>query len=110
MGYFIEKAEECPRCSEVKRWLYDAQICAACNYGNKASKGKEMAYTFDEWITELNLDVIQDEFGYEPGEFTVYPEHWRPLFEEGLTPLQAFQRALKAHREDNQDTPAVRRR
>lgn len=30
----IEKLEECPGCGEVKRWLYDAQMCAACDHGN----------------------------------------------------------------------------
>jgi hypothetical protein len=52
--------------------------------------------TFDEWVSTLEEDVVQGEYGYEPGEFTVYPEHWRPLFNEGLTPSQAFDRALKA--------------
>ena len=58
-----------------------------------------MARRFDDWIRELDEDVIQGEFGYEEGEFTVYPEHWRPLFRKGMTPRQAFQRALDAHRE-----------
>lgn len=31
----IEKSEECPRCGEVKRWLYDAQICGECGYPNR---------------------------------------------------------------------------
>lgn len=29
----IEKLEECPDCGEIKRWLYDAQMCAACGHG-----------------------------------------------------------------------------
>ena len=33
----IEKREECPRCGEVQRWVYDAQICAACGFGNLSS-------------------------------------------------------------------------
>lgn len=49
---------------------------------------------FSKWIRELNESVIQDEFGYEEGEFTVFPDHWRQLFLEGLTPRQAWQRAL----------------
>jgi hypothetical protein len=53
--------------------------------------------TFDVWIEALDEDVIQGEYGYEPGEFTVYLEHWRPMWREGLTPQQAFQRALDAH-------------
>lgn len=51
---------------------------------------------FDEWITQLGEDVIHGEYGYEPGEFAVYPDHWRPLFQGGLTPQQAFRRALDA--------------
>lgn len=49
---------------------------------------------FDRWIDVLREDVIETEFGYEPGEFTVYPDLWRPLFKEGLTPREAWQRAL----------------
>lgn len=49
---------------------------------------------FRRWIEVLEIEVIQEEFGYEPGEFTVYPELWRPLFKAGLTPSVAFQRAL----------------
>lgn len=49
---------------------------------------------FDDWIDVLTEDVIQNEYGYERGEFAVYPEHWRPLYTEGLTPSQAFKRAL----------------
>lgn len=55
--------------------------------------------SFDEWICELDEDVIQGEYGYERGEFSVFPEMWRPLFDEGLTPAAAFKRALDAHRE-----------
>lgn len=41
----LEKAGECPRCGEIKRWLYDAQICAACDYGNAmpATKHRDRA-------------------------------------------------------------------
>lgn len=52
---------------------------------------------FDAWIRELTEDVIEDEFGYERGEFNVFPDLWRPLFKEGLTPRQAWQRAMDAH-------------
>jgi hypothetical protein len=54
---------------------------------------------FDRWIEILRDDIIQGEFGYEPGEFTVYREHWRPLFKKGLTPRRAWQRALDAFAE-----------
>lgn len=60
---------------------------------------------FSAWLDTLRDNVIEDEFGYEPGEFTVYSTHWRPLFDEGLTPRQAWQRALDgfahARREDD---------
>lgn len=52
---------------------------------------------FEDWIEALDVDVIQGEFGYEEGEFAVYPELWRPSYRRGLTPLQAFQSALDAH-------------
>lgn len=58
---------------------------------------------FRAWLCKLEEDVIQNEFGYEPGEFTVYPEHWRPLFKEGLTPRQAWQRALDAFAEQRRE-------
>lgn len=53
---------------------------------------------FRDWCDTLEVDVIQGEFGYEPGEFTVFRDDWRPLFEEGLTPRQAWQRAMDAHK------------
>jgi hypothetical protein len=49
---------------------------------------------FDNWILELTEDVVQCEFGYEKGEFTIFPSLWRPLYLEGLTPKQAFQKTL----------------
>lgn len=55
-----------------------------------------MSKKFDAWIDTLEEDVVQGEYGYERGEFAVYPEHWRALYREGLTPSQAFARALKA--------------
>lgn len=30
----MEKLEECPDCGEVKKWLYDAQICANCGHNS----------------------------------------------------------------------------
>ena len=53
---------------------------------------------FREWIKALDEEVIQGEFGYEPGEFTVFAGDWLPLYREGLTPRQAWQRALDAHK------------
>jgi hypothetical protein len=54
---------------------------------------------FSEWIRILEEDVIQGEYGYEPGEFTIYPDLWRPSFKEGLTPSQSFKRSLDAFAE-----------
>lgn len=51
---------------------------------------------FDAWISDLDENVIQGEYGYEDGEFTIYPESWKPLWREGLSPGQAFKRALDA--------------
>lgn len=59
---------------------------------------------FDEWIRELDEEVIQGEFGYEDGEFDVFPDMWRALYEEGLTPQQAFRRALNAHKSSQEAT------
>ncbi len=71
-----------------------------------ADNEAKMSKKFDEWIRVLDEDVIQGEYGYEDGEFTIYTTHWRPLFDEGLTPLQAFQRALdgfaQARRKDDE--------
>jgi hypothetical protein len=58
---------------------------------------------FREWIRRLDEDVIQGEFGYEDGEFTVYPSLWRSLFNEGLTPREAWQRALDAFAEQRRE-------
>jgi hypothetical protein len=49
---------------------------------------------FRAWVQTLKEDVIQEEYGYEPGEFDVFPELWHGLYREGLTPSQAFKRAL----------------
>lgn len=59
--------------------------------------------SFDAWIIELDEQVIQGEYGYEPGEFTVYPEHWRGSFRAGLTPHEAFRQALEAHEEQRRE-------
>lgn len=50
--------------------------------------------SFEDWIDDLTEKVVQDEYGYEPMEFTVYPEHWRQLFDRGMTPSEAFRHAL----------------
>ena len=56
--------------------------------------------TYRAWLRVLNEDVIQGEFGYEEGEFTAFPSLWHHLYAEGLTPRQAWQRAMDAHRNE----------
>jgi hypothetical protein len=63
---------------------------------------------FRAWIDVLREDVVQDEFGYEPGEFTIYLEHWRPLFDEGLTPREAWLRALDDYGEVTREEDAAK--
>mgnify|MGYP001055811436 CR=1 FL=1 len=63
---------------------------------------------FDDWISELEEDVVQGEYGYERGEFTVYPEDWRPSWRRGLTPSQAFQSACDALTEARRQEDAAR--
>lgn len=79
----------------------DEELLARMDYARAAlaqfdAPAAEAENKFDEWIRELNEDVIQGEYGYEPLEFTVYPDHWRSAFDEGLSPKQAFDRSLKA--------------
>lgn len=56
-----------------------------------------MEAKFHEWLRQLDEDVIQGEYGYEPGEFTVYSSRWRELFDAGLTPLEAWKRAIDGY-------------
>lgn len=51
---------------------------------------------YQTWLNELERGVIEGEFGYERGEFTVYPALWHGLYSRGLTPGQAWVHALKA--------------
>lgn len=53
-----------------------------------------MSERFREWMDDLNEKVIQEEFGYEEGEFDAFPELWEPLYLEGLSPREAWMRAL----------------
>lgn len=63
---------------------------------------------YQEWLHTLEEDIIQDEFGYEPGEFTVYTTHWSDLYEEGLTPREAWQRALDGFAAKRREDEAAR--
>lgn len=53
---------------------------------------------FHRWIKSLDEDVVQGENGFEPGEFTIFADDWRPLYREGLSPREAWQRAMDAHK------------
>jgi hypothetical protein len=66
--------------------------------------------TFDEWIDDLEENVVQGEYGYEPGEFTVFPALWRASYDAGLTPAQAFKRALDAFAEGRRADEEERKR
>jgi hypothetical protein len=72
------------------------------SYPSSAWLPDDVPTDFELWLDTLRQDVIEDEYGYEPGEFTVYPEHWRALFDEHLTPRQAFDRALSAFARDRE--------
>jgi hypothetical protein len=63
---------------------------------------------FDDWLDELQTVVLPD-FGFEEGEFTVYPDLWRGLYDQKLTPREAFQRALDAHGEARREDDAARK-
>lgn len=66
------------------------------------SNEKSKTTSFDAWVDELKEKVVQEEYGYEEGEFTVYPNHWRQMYDRGMPPSAAFKRALAA-RETNYD-------
>lgn len=64
---------------------------------------------FRAWIHALDEDVIQAEYGYEPGEFTIFAEHWYEHYRQGLTPQQSFKRALDAFAEDRRQREQERK-
>lgn len=70
--------------------------------------GDDASDRFDAWVDDLEIEVIQGQYGYEEGEFTVYPEQWRSMFDEGLTPSAAFKRALDAYGEVRREREAER--
>jgi hypothetical protein len=55
-----EKEEACPTCGEIKRWLYDAQICAACGHGDRyaASRKKQAASALLVERVAKAIDVV----------------------------------------------------
>lgn len=63
---------------------------------------------FDDWLDELETVILPD-FGFEPSEFTVYAEHWRPAYDQKKTPREAFQSALDAHGEARREEEAAKR-
>ena len=58
----IEKLEECPRCGEVKKWLYDAQICGACDYGNRIAPSKHRERAISAMASHLCSTDYTDGF------------------------------------------------
>lgn len=63
----------------------------------------EIEEKYSTWLEELEHEVIEKEFGYERGEFTVYASHWRELYDQGLTPRQAWQHALDGHANERKE-------
>ena len=74
----------------------------------KAIKMTPNEADFDAWIRMLDEDVIQGEFGYEPGEFNIFPSLWRHLYDEGITPKQAWRRALDEHANTRREEDAAK--
>lgn len=64
---------------------------------------------FRAWIQVLDEDVIQGEYGYEPGEFAIFAEHWHEHYTQGLTPQQSFKRVLDAFAEDRRQREQARK-
>lgn len=55
---------------------------------------------FDRWVRELDEDVIQGEYGYEQGEFSVFPSLWWSLYHRKLSPRDAWLVALNEHKKE----------
>lgn len=70
--------------------------------------GDDWSDDYLTWLTTLEDEVIIGEFGYERGEFAVFPESWEALYAEGLTPRAAWQRALDAHDERRRQEDAAK--
>jgi hypothetical protein len=51
---------------------------------------------FDRWIDELNKEIQSE---YESKDMN--PADWFDLYQQGLTPSQAWRRALKEYSEDH---------
>lgn len=95
----VEKAIE-PRLRQTSAAIYEDLLLTVQDYllDNVIHNVRQQIAAADRQALHdrRRLDEVEGEFGYEPGEFTVYPEHWRPAFDRGLTPLQAFGSALDA--------------
>lgn len=63
---------------------------------------------FDDWLDELETVILPD-FGFEEGEFTVFPEMWRSLYDRKMTPRDAFHLALDAHRKARREEDEARK-
>lgn len=87
--------QQAPKARRTTRCSMTGEICSE----PRCQGGSDDLCQFDQWITALREDVIEGEYGYEEGEFDVFPAMWHPLYKEGLTPTQAWQRALDAYRE-----------
>lgn len=92
---------ECMDCGAIfvgAEWHTECGICAA--WSGDGPTPFDTDDKFRAWLQEPEEKVIQGEYGYEPGEFTVYAQAWHPHYLEGLTPAQSFRRALDAFADD----------
>lgn len=62
-------------------------------------------FLFTMWLREAEL-VVMRECEYEPGEFTMYPHHWREYYDVGMTPEAAFWAKIYRRR-TKQATPST---
>jgi len=69
----------------------------------------EWSEAYLTWLRDLEERVIQEVHGYEPGEFSVYPESWAQMYEDGLTPDAAWRRAMEAHAQARRDEDAAQK-
>ncbi len=68
------------------------------------ASGSDDGCRYEMWLRDLDEGVIQGEYGYEDGEFSVFPSHWLKLYSDGHTPEEAWLIALAAHGEQQRAT------
>lgn len=74
----IEKLEQCPRCAEVGKWVYDAQICRGCYYPDRYREIMRAEQSPDMYAGE-NCDEMRSRWvgsadGDKDGDGEIGPE------------------------------------